>query len=74
MSFDEQVLVIAFFAVALKLYLWSTMVQVDVEPDRKDVLDLDDSGLRVRAEARPDGAEGIVATLLSPSLEGDRYA
>jgi hypothetical protein len=73
MSFDEQVLVIAFFAVALKLYLCSTMVRVDVEPGRKDVLDLDDSGLRVGAEARPDGAEGIVATSLRPSLEGDKY-
>jgi hypothetical protein len=73
MSIDGQVLVIGVFAVALKLYLWSTMVRVDVQPDRKDALDLDDSGLRLRAQARPDGAEGIVATSLRPRLEGDRY-
>ena len=39
MSFDGQVLVIAFFAVALKLYLWSReayVVRVDVEPARKE--------------------------------------
>jgi hypothetical protein len=60
MSLDGQVLVIAFFAVALKLFLWSRegLVGVDVEPDRKDVFHLDDSGLRLRAGARPDGAEG----------------
>ena len=47
MSLDGQVLVIAFFAVALRLLLWSreeNVVEVDVEPDRKDVLHLDDSG------------------------------
>jgi hypothetical protein len=46
MSLDGQVLVIAFFALALKLLLWSReedVVRVDVEPDRKDVLLLDDS-------------------------------
>lgn len=72
MSLDGQVLVIAFFAVALKLLLWSTeedVVGVDVEPDRKTVLELDDSGLRLRAGARPDGAEGIVATGLPPRLD-----
>jgi hypothetical protein len=45
-SLDGQVLVIAFFAVALKLLVWSRegdVVWVDVEPDRKDVLHLDDS-------------------------------
>src|ERR1700730_7514643 len=44
MSLDGQVLVIAVFAVALKLSLWSSedVVGVDVEPDRKDVLHLDD--------------------------------
>jgi hypothetical protein len=76
MSFDGQVLVIAFFAVALKLYLWSReayVVRVDVEPERKEVLHLDGGGQRLRAEARPDGTEGIVATSLRPRLEGDRY-
>ena len=75
MSLDGQVLVIAFFAVALKLLLWSReedVVGVDVEPDRKDVLHLDNSGLGLRAGARPDGAEGA-ATSLRPRLEGDRY-
>lgn len=73
MSLDGQVLVIAVFAVALKLSLWSSeedVVGVDVEPDRKDVLHLDDSGLRLRAGARPDGAEGIAATALRPGLDG----
>ncbi len=53
MPLNEQVLVIALFAVALKLLLWPTeedLVGVDVEPDRKDVLHLDDSGLQLRAE------------------------
>jgi hypothetical protein len=47
MSLEEQVLVIAFFAVALRLLLWSReeeVIGVDVEPDRKDVMHLDDSG------------------------------
>ena len=47
MSLDGQVLVIAFFAVALKLLLWSReedVVGTGVEPDRNDVLHLDDSG------------------------------
>ena len=47
MSLEEQVLVIAFLAVALKLLVWSMeedVVGVDVEPDRKDVLHLDDNG------------------------------
>jgi hypothetical protein len=71
MSLDGQVLLIAFFAVALKLFLWSRedVVGVNVEPDRKDVLHLDDSELRLRAGARPDGAEGIVATTLRPRLD-----
>jgi hypothetical protein len=40
MSLDGQVLVIALFAVALKLFLWSKgdAVVVDVELNRKDVL------------------------------------
>jgi hypothetical protein len=45
---------------------------VDVAPDRRDVLHLDDSGPRLPAEARPHGAEGIFATSLSPRLEGGR--
>jgi hypothetical protein len=59
---------------ALKLFLWSKeeVVVVDVAPDRKGVLHLDDSGPRLPAEARPDGAEGILATSLSPRLEGGR--
>jgi hypothetical protein len=72
MSLDGLVLVIAFFAVALKLLCWSReedVVEVDVEPDRKGVLHLDDSGLRLRAGARPDGVDGIVATALSPRLD-----
>jgi len=72
MSLDEQVLVIAFFAVALKLLLWSReedVVGVDVEPDRKDVLHLDEQRLRLRAGARPDGADGIVATALRRRLD-----
>ena len=72
MSLDSQVLLIASCAVALKLFLWSReddVVGVDVEPNRKDVMHLDDSGLRLRAGARPDGAEGIVATALRPRLD-----
>jgi hypothetical protein len=75
MSFVGLVLVIAFCAVALKLYLWSReahVVRVDVEPERKEVLHLDDGGQRLRAEARPSGTEGIVATS-RPMLKGDRY-
>jgi hypothetical protein len=69
MSLDGQVLVVAVFAVALKLSVWSSgedMVGVDVEPDRKDGLHLDDSGLRLRAGARPDGVGGIAVTALRP--------
>jgi hypothetical protein len=72
MSLDGQVLVIAFFALALKLLLWSReedVVGVNVEPDRKDVLHLDDNELRLRAGARPNGTEGIVATALRPRLD-----
>jgi hypothetical protein len=71
MSLDGQVLVIAFFAIALKLLLWSRedVVGVDVEPDRKDMLHRDDSGLQLRAGARPDGAEGTVATAPRPRLD-----
>jgi hypothetical protein len=61
MSLDAQVLVIAFFALALKLLLWSReedVAGVDVEPDRKNVLHPDDSGLRLQAGSQPDGAEG----------------
>jgi hypothetical protein len=72
MSLDGQVLVIALFAVALKLFLWSReegVAGVDVEPDRKDVLHLDDNRQRLQAGARPDGAEDIVATALHPRLD-----
>ena len=72
MSIDAQVLVIAFFAVALKLLLsfrQEDVVDVDVEPDRKEVLHLDDSGLRLQAGAWPAGAEGIVATAPRPRLD-----
>jgi hypothetical protein len=83
MSSDGQVLVIAFFAVALKLLLWSmeeAVVRVDVELDRKDVLHVDNSGLkdvlhvdnsglRLRAGSRAEGAEGIVATARRPRLD-----
>ena len=72
MSLDGQVLVIAFFAVALKVLLWcreEDVVGVDVEPDRKDALHLDDSGLRLRAGAPPDGAKGILATAPRPRLD-----
>jgi hypothetical protein len=69
MSLDGQVLVIAFFAVALKLSLWSWeegMAGGDVEPDRKDVLHLGDNGLRFQEGARREGAEDMVATALNP--------
>jgi hypothetical protein len=59
-------------AVGLKLFLWSredVVPGVDVEPDRKDVVHLDDSGLRLQAGARSDGAEDIVATALHPRLD-----
>jgi hypothetical protein len=72
MSLDGQVLVIAFFAVALILLLWSMeeeVVRVDIELDRKDVLHVDNSGLRLRAGSRPEGAEGIVPTALRPRLD-----
>lgn len=71
MSLDGQVLVIAFCAVALKLFLWSReegVAGVDVEPDRKDVVHLDDSGLQLQAGARPDGAEDIAAIALHSRL------
>jgi hypothetical protein len=76
MSLDGLVLVIAIFAVVLKLYLWFSeedVVRGDVEPDRNDTLHLDDSVLRFQAEARPDGDEGVVARSLRPRLEGNRY-
>jgi hypothetical protein len=72
MSLDSQVLLIASCAVALKLFLWSReddVVGVDVEPDRKDVLPLEESRLRLREGARSDGAEGIVARPLRPRLD-----
>jgi len=72
MSLDGQVLVISFFALALKLLLWfreEDVVAVGVEPDRKDTLHLDANGLRLRAGSWPDGAEGIVATALRPRLD-----
>ena len=72
MSLDGQVLVIACFAVALNLLLWSRedkLVGLDVELDPKDVLHLDDSGPRLGAGPRPDGAEGMAATTLRPRLE-----
>jgi hypothetical protein len=58
MPSDGEVLVVAFFAVALKLFLWSKV---------------DNSGLRLQAEAQPDVAEGIYATFPSSRLKGDRY-
>jgi hypothetical protein len=71
MSLDGQVLVIAFCAVALKLFLWSKedVAGVDVEPDRRGVLRFDDRGARLQARVRPDGAEDIVATALHPRLD-----
>ena len=72
MSLDGQVLVVAVFAVALKLSLWSSeedVVGVDLEPDRKDVMHLDDSGLRLRAEARPDGGSGHSRYSTRPGLD-----
>ena len=72
MSLDEQVLLVAFFAVALNLLLRfreEDAVEVGVEPHRTDELHLDDRGLRLRAGARPDGDEGIVATAVRPRLE-----
>jgi hypothetical protein len=47
MSLDGQVLVISFFAVAVRLFLLfreEDVVAVDVEPDRKEVSHLDCSG------------------------------
>lgn len=58
---------------ALSLVQGVEAVAVDVELDRKDVLHLNDSGLRLRAEAPPDDAEGISATSLSFRLEGGKY-
>ena len=72
MSLDGQVLVIAVFAVALKLLLWSReegVVGVDVEPDRKDVLHLDDSDGDSERERSQTELEGIVATALPPRLD-----
>jgi hypothetical protein len=60
MSLDGQVLGIACVAVALNLLLWcrdDNLVGLDVELDPKDVLHLDDSGPRLGAGPRPDGAE-----------------
>jgi hypothetical protein len=72
MSLDGQALVIAFFAVALKLLLWfmeEDVVGVDVELDRKDVLHVDNGGLRLRAGSRPEAAEGIVPPALRRRLD-----
>ncbi len=71
-----EVSVLASFAVALRLFLSSreeNVVGVEVEPDRNDLFHLDDSGLRFRAGARLDGAEGIVAKPLRPGWADDRY-
>ena len=76
MSLDGQVLVIACFAVALNLLLWSredNVVGLDVELDRKDGLHLDDSRPRLGAGTRPNGAEGMAATARRPGWVGDRY-
>jgi hypothetical protein len=69
MSLDGQVLVIACFAVALNLLLWSrgdNVVRLDVELDPKDALHRDDSLPRLGAGTRPDGAKGMAATALRP--------
>jgi hypothetical protein len=69
MSLDGQVLVIACFALVLNLLVWSredNVVGLDVELDPKDVLHLDDSGPRLGAVPRSDGAEGMAATALRP--------
>jgi hypothetical protein len=71
MSLDGQVLVIAFCAVALKLFLWSSEEEVagaDVEPDRQDLPHFADSELRIRAEALP-GVESIAAATLRRGLD-----
>jgi hypothetical protein len=68
MSLDGQVLAIAIFAVALKLYLWFSekdVVRRDIEPERNDRLHLDHNGLRFQVEARPDGTEGSPYTSAS---------
>jgi hypothetical protein len=69
MLIDESVLVVAFFAVALKPLLWSMeedVVGVDVELDRIDLVHLDDSWLRLRAGSRARRSWGLVATALHP--------
>jgi hypothetical protein len=68
MSLDGLVLVIAIFAVVLKLYLWFSeedVVRGDVEPHRTDMLHLDDNGPRFQVEARPNGTEGSPYTSAS---------
>jgi hypothetical protein len=73
MSLDGQVLGIACFAVAVDLLLLSredNLVGLDVELDPTDVLHFDDSGSRLGAGPRPDGAEGMTAKALQPSLDG----
>jgi hypothetical protein len=60
MSLDGPVLMIAMFAVVLKLYLWFSeedVIRGDVEPDRTDRLHLDDNVPQFQVEARPDGTE-----------------
>ena len=72
MSLDGQVLVIACFAVALNILLWSreaNVVVLDVELDLKDVLHIDDSGPRLGAGSRPDRAEDLAARALRPGLD-----
>jgi hypothetical protein len=76
MSLDGQVLVIACFAVALNLLLWSrgdNVIGLDVELHPKDMLHLDDGRPRLGAGPRPNGAEGMAATALRPGRIGDRY-
>jgi hypothetical protein len=68
MSLDGQVLAVAIFAVALKLYLWFSekdVVRRDIEPERNDRLHLDHNGLRFQVKARPDGTEGSPYTSAS---------
>jgi hypothetical protein len=62
MSLDRQVLVIAFVALTLELFLWFS-----------ELLHLDDSWQQFTTEARPDRTEGTFATSLSSRLKGDGY-
>jgi hypothetical protein len=66
MSLDGQVLVIAFVAIALKLFIWAReadVIEVEDKLHRTDAFRRDGGGrLRFRARTGSAGPEGLVCT------------